>query len=66
MPISKDADNDMYNRVFVSEDDTAISVGNDKERDPTYKQMTNINSDNSPLDIITDSECETVKVRIID
>ena len=54
----QDADNDMYNRVFVSEDDTTISVGNDKERDPTYKQITDINSDNSPLAKITDSECE--------
>ena len=48
----------MYNRVFVSESDTAISVGHDKERDPTYKQMPDINSDNSPLDSINDSECE--------
>ena len=54
----RDADNDMYNRVFISEGDTAVSVGNDKERDPTYKQMPDINSDNSPLDSINDSECE--------
>ena len=54
----QDVDNDMYNRVFVSEDDTTISVGNDKETDPTYKQITDINSDNSSLAAITDSECE--------
>ena len=54
----QDADNDMYNRVFVSEGDTAVSVGNDTEKDPTYKQMPEINSDNSPLDSTNDSECE--------
>ena len=43
----QDADNDMYNRVFVSEGDTAVSVGYDTEKDPTYKQMPEINSDNS-------------------
>ena len=48
----------MYNRVFVTEGDTAIPVGNDKERDHTYKQMQDINSDKSPLDSINDSECE--------
>ena len=54
----QDADNDMYNRVFLSEADTAVSVGNDTEKNPTYKQMPEINSDNSPLDSINDSECE--------
>ena len=54
----QDEDNDMYNRVFVSEGDTAISVANDQERDHTYKQMPDMNSDNSPLDSINDSDCE--------
>ena len=53
----QDADNDMYNGVFVNENDTAISVQNDKERTPTYKQMPHINSDNNPLDSIDESDC---------
>ena len=53
----QDADNDMYNGVFVNESDTAISVKNDKGRTPTYKQMPHINSDNSPLDSIDESDC---------
>ena len=53
----QDADNDMYNGVFVNESDTAISVENDKERTHTYKQMPHINSDNSPLDSIHESDC---------
>ena len=52
----QDADNDMYNGVFVNESDTAISVENDKakrtQKGITYKQMPHINSDNSPLDSI--------------
>ena len=40
----------MYNRVFVSEGDTVVSMGNDTEKDPTYKEMPDINSDKSPLD----------------
>ena len=47
----------MYNGVFVNESDTAISVENDKERTRTYKQMPHINSDNSPLDSIHESDC---------
>ena len=54
----QDADNDMYNRVFVNEGDTVVSMGNDTGKDPTYKQMPDINSDNSPLDSMNDSECE--------
>ena len=53
----QDADNDMYNGVFVNESDTAISVENDKERTHTYKQMPHINSDNSPLDSMDESDC---------
>ena len=52
----QDADNDMYNGVFVNESDTAISVENDKERTRTYKQMLHINSDNSPLDSIAEPD----------
>ena len=47
----------MYNGVFVNESDTAISVENDKKRTPTYKQMPHINSDNSPLDSMDESDC---------
>ena len=53
----QDADNDMYNGVFVNESDTAICVENDIERTPTYKQMPHINSGNSPLDSIDESDC---------
>ena len=53
----QDADNDMYTGVFVDDSDTAISGENDKERSPTYKQMPHINSDNSPLESIDESDC---------
>ena len=36
----QDADNDLYNGVFVNEDDNAISMESDKERNSTENQMT--------------------------
>ena len=52
----QDADNDVYNGIFVSEHDNAVSVENDKETTSTYKQMSHINSDNSQFYNIDESD----------
>ena len=39
----QDADNDLYNGVFVNEDDNAISMESDNERNSTQNQMSDSN-----------------------
>ena len=46
----QDADNDLYNGVFVNEDDNAISMESDKERNSTENQMSDSNCDSTQLD----------------
>ena len=46
----QDADNDLYNGVFVNEDDNAISMESDKERNSTENQMSDSNCDSAQLD----------------
>ena len=63
----QDADNDMYNSVFVSEGDTEVSVGND-----TQKRILHTNRCQTSILIIVHwivsmtLSVKTVKVRIID
>ena len=47
----QDGDNDMYDGIFVDE--------NDKAEASNYKQMPGINCDNVPLDNIDDSNCDS-------
>ena len=54
----QDADNDLYNGVFVSEDDNGMSVDSDEQHCSTQKQMPDINCDNTPLDNIDESDCD--------
>ena len=43
----RDADNDLYNGVFVNEDDNATSMESDKERNSTQNQMLDSNCDST-------------------
>ena len=54
----QDADNDLYNGVFVSEDDNGISVHSDKQGCSTQKQMPDINCADTPLNSINESDCD--------
>ena len=54
----QDADNDLYNGVFVSEDDNGISVDSDKQGCSTQKQMPDINCGNTQLNRINESHCD--------
>ena len=54
----QDADNDLYNGVFVSEDDNGMSVDSDEQHCSTQKQMPDINCDNTPLDEFDESDCD--------
>ena len=54
----QDADNDLYNRVFVNEDDNAISMESDKERNSTENQMSDSNCDSAQLDSTTDCDSD--------
>ena len=47
----QDGDNDMYDGIFLDE--------NDKAEASNHKQMPNINCDNVPLDNIDDSDCDS-------
>ena len=47
----QDGDNDMYDGIFVDE--------NDKAEASNHKQMPDINSNNVPLDNIDDSDCDS-------
>ena len=55
----RDADSDMYNGVFVDEVDNECSVGGDTERSFMEKQMPHINSDDSVVDNINDSDSDS-------
>ena len=54
----QDADNDLYNRVFVNEDDNAISMESDKERNSTENQMSDSNCDSTQLDSTNDCDSD--------
>ena len=53
----QDADNDLYNGVFVSEDDNGISVDSDKQGCSTQKQMPDMNCGDTQLNRINESHC---------
>ena len=54
----QDADNDLYNGVFVNEDDNAISMESDKERNSTENQMSDSNCDSTQLDSTNDCDSD--------
>ena len=54
----QDADNDLYNGVFVNEDDNAISMESDKERNSTENQMSDSNCDSTQLDSSNDCDSD--------
>ena len=54
----QDADNDLYNGVFVNEDDNAISMESDKERNSTENQMSDSNCDSAQLDSTNDCDSD--------
>ena len=54
----QDADNDLYNGVFVNEDDNAISMESDKERNSTKNQMSDSNCDSTQLDSTNDCDSD--------
>ena len=54
----QDADHDLYNGVFVNEDDNGISVHSDKQGCSTQKQMPDINCADTPLNSINESDCD--------
>ena len=54
----QDADNDLYKGVFVNEDDNAISMESDKERNSTENQMSDSNCDSAQLDSTNDCDSD--------
>ena len=54
----QDADNDLYNGVFVNEDDNSISMESDKERNSTENQMSDSNCDSTQLDSTNDCDSD--------
>ena len=54
----QDADNDLYNGVFVNEDDNAISMESDVERNSTENQMSDSNCDGTQLDSTNDCDSD--------